>query len=356
MEIENAGKAKGGYARAAKMNPEERSILAKRAATERWRQVRAMKVASASIKDPGGNTPVVDPRDGAVATVSTIINNLPVAQWPGELEVGIACYVLSDGRRVISRTGATDFLTDGKGGGNLESYTGVQSVTEFMPQGMAEQMVEFSMPGVVNKTVKGLDAETFVEICRGYVAAWQAKKIQSEAQVLIAMRAAMFLGACAKVGLIALIDEATGYQYARPSDALALKLKLFLAEEMRKWEKTFPDELWEQFGRLTNWKGPLHSRPKYWGKLVLELIYEYLDPDVAEWLRENAPKPIHGKNYHLWLTEQYGLRKLIEHIWKVIGIASACDDIKQLRNKMEELYGTKSGFQYSLKLIKNSSS
>jgi hypothetical protein len=44
----------------------------------------------------------------------------------------------------------------------------------------------------------------------------------------------MFLASCAKVGLIALIDEATGYQYDRAADALQVKLKAFLAEEMRE--------------------------------------------------------------------------------------------------------------------------
>jgi hypothetical protein len=116
-----------------------------------------------------------------------------------------------------------------------------------------------------------MNAETFVEICRAYVAAWQANDLES-AQIGIAMRGAAFLGACAKVGLIALIDEATGYQYDRPVDALQFKLKLFLVAEMRKWEKTFPDEVWEQFGRLTNWTGGIQSRPKYWGKLVMKLI------------------------------------------------------------------------------------
>src|SRR5438445_384478 len=79
----------------------------------------------------------------------------------------------------------------------------------------------------------------------------------------IAAKAAMFLAACSKVGLVALIDEATGYQYARAEDALQVKLRAFLAEEMRKWEPTFPDELWREFGRLTHWQGSVHSRPKY---------------------------------------------------------------------------------------------
>lgn len=74
----------------------------------------------------------------------------------------------------------------------------------------------------------------------------------------------MLLGAFAKTGIEAAIDEATGYQYDRASDALQTKLKMFLEEEMRPWEKTFPDELWVQFGRLTRWRGVLHQRPKYW--------------------------------------------------------------------------------------------
>ena len=120
---------------------------------------------------------------------------------------------------------------------------------------------------------------------------------------------------------------------------MQIKLRLFLEEEMRKWEKTFPDELWREFGRLTNWSGNAHQRPKYWGKLVIELVYEYLDRDVAEWLKKNAPKPRHGQNYHQWLSGQYGLKKLLEHIWMLIGMASACQSMGELRRRMAEKYG-----------------
>lgn len=123
---------------------------------------------------------------------------------------------------------------------------------------------------------------------------------------------------------------------------------------MRKWEKTFPDQLWEQFGRITNWQGPIHSRPKYWGNLVMEFIYENLDADVAEWLRLNAPKPQHGQNYHQWLSEQYGLRKLIEHIWKIIGIASTCQTLDELRKQTQQLYGKNAAFHYALKIVRKS--
>ena len=68
----------------------------------------------------------------------------------------------------------------------------------------------------------------------------------------------MALAAFAKIGIEAAIDEVTGYQFERAADVLQVKLRLFLEEEMRPWEKTFPDELWVQFGRLNPLERP-HS-------------------------------------------------------------------------------------------------
>jgi hypothetical protein len=267
---------------------------------------------------------------------------LPVAQWSGDLEIGegkLACYVLDDGRRVISRTGATAMLAGPKGGGQLEKYVAAGALPAYMPPDLSETMIDFEIPEVVNKKVRGITAEMFLEVCRAYVRAFADGKLTTEPQREMARKATAFLAACASVGFIALIDEATGYQYDRAEDALRVKLKAYISEEMRKWEPTFPEELWHEFGRLTNWKGTVTKRPKYWGKLVNELVYDYLDPDVGKWLRENAPKPRHGQNYHQWLTSQYGLKKLVEHIWMLIGMARACKTMQELRDRKAEASG-----------------
>lgn len=277
---------------------------------------------------------------------------LPDAKYYGSLMIGdaeISCYVLNDGRRVISRTGATGVISGGKGGGNLESYLDIEPLRGFLPSDLPGQLISFTITGVVNKTVRGIEAETFLEILRAYCRARDEGALKTARQTNIAIKAGAFLAACSKIGLIALIDEATGYQYDRAQDALRFKLKVFLEEEMRKWEKTFPDELWREFGRLTNWKGSVSQRPKYWGKLVMELVYGYLDPDVAKWLKEHAPKPMHGQNYHQWLSSQYGLKKLTEHLWMLIGMASACQTMSELRQRMAEKYG-RHNVQFSLYL------
>jgi hypothetical protein len=276
----------------------------------------------------------------------------PEAKWPGNLVVAdseLPCYVLGDGRRVITRTGALNFLTGGKGGGNLESYLKIEALQSFLPTDLEDQFIDISIPQVVNKSVKAMSASAFIDICRAYSRARDTGALSSESQIAIAIRGSMLLAAFAKTGIEAAIDEATGYQFERAEDALRMKLQLFLEEEMRPWEKTFPDELWVQFGRLTRWKGPIHERPKYWGKLVMELVYGYLDRDVCEWLKKHAPEARHGQNYHQWLSGQYGLKKLVEHIWMLIGLASACQDMKELRQRMAEKFG-REGIQLTLYL------
>jgi P63C domain-containing protein len=276
---------------------------------------------------------------------------IPKATWWGVLPIGEAelpVFVLDNGLRVISRTGATGILSDRKGGGNLENYLKVEALAKYLPPDLSGLSIEFSIH-VTNKTVLGYSAETFIEICRAYLQALTDGALDTERQKEIAAKASMFLASCAKVGLIALIDEATGYQYDRAADALQIKLKAFLVEEMREWERTFPNELWIEFGRLTSWKGAVTQRPKYWGHLVTELVYGYLDPDVTKWLKDNHPQPRHGRNWHQWLSEQYGLQKLIQHIYTLIGIAKACHNMHELREKMAEIYG-KTGVQLTLYL------
>lgn len=325
--------SKGGKARAEKLSPERRKEIARLANKAKQRKAMERK---AKLLAPDH------------------IDYIPEAKYRGVLKFTgeeLPCYVLDNGQRLISRIAATEFLTGIKGGGGLENYLGAKRLKPFIDlELISEKFIEFRLKDVslTNTQIKGLSTDVLIDICRVFVAAWEASEKENPEiklttkQKEIAFKASMFLAACAKVGLDALVDEATGYQYDRAEDALQIKLKAYLEDEMRKWERTFPDELWKEFGRLTNWKGAIHNRPKYWGKLVMELIYEYLDADVAQWLRENAPKPKHGQNYHQWLSNQYGLKKLVEHIWKVIGIASTCYDIPELKEKMGHLYGGKS--------------
>lgn len=330
------GKSKGGTARALSLSPGRRAEIAKKAADARWAKAREAEVGSVDT----GEADIVEPSP-----------SMPIARWRGALNIiglEVPCYVLDNGQKVIGRTSATELLTGIKGGGALEKYLGVKALEEFINKDLVlERMVPFRLEEVagLEKAVKGLPADLMIEICQGFVAALEASLSPGTSakmtgrQQQMAVKASMFLSACAKVGLEALIDEATGYQYERAEDALQVKLRAFIAEELRAWEKTFPDELWAEFGRLTGWKGSLHSRPKWWGKLVIELIYDTLDPDVADYIKKN--KPPMGARWHQQLTENYGARHLVSRCYEVIGMAKTCVEIRELRAKVAKHYGRK---------------
>ncbi|QGM97793.1 P63C domain-containing protein [Methylocystis parvus] len=350
---DDGGRAKGGFARAAALSAEERSESARKAALARWH-----KNEGEDAED------IIEIDEEALATLQEdeleVDPAMPVARWRGNLNIvgmEVPCYVLDNGARVIGRTSATEVLTRVKGLGALEKLLGVKSLEPFINKDLVlVRFVPFRLPEVegLGKAVKGLPADLFIEICQGFVSALQASfdpkspyPKMTDRQRQMAIQASMFLSACAKVGLEALIDEATGYQYDRAEDALQVKLRAFIADELRGWEKTFPDELWAEFGRLTGWKGNLHSRPKWWGKLVIEMIYDTLEPPVAEYLRNNKPPP--GIHWHRQLTENLGVRALVSRCYEIIGMAKECRDMRELRDKVARHYG-RSVVQFSFSL------
>ncbi len=311
--VENK-QSKGGKARAENLSPDRRKQIASVAAKKRWA--------------PGNFAPDAPPA--------------PVfAKHAGSLDLGgsdLDVYVLSNDSRVISLNKVVKAITD-KEGGNLGEYIGVSALKDFIDKELVlGESYEFDIPGTQFRG-RGITAESFLSVCQGYVAALQKGALTTERQREIAIKCSIILGSCAKVGLIALIDEATGYQYERAEDALQVKLRAFISDELRAWEKTFPDELWEEFGRLTNWSGPLHSRPKWWGKLVTELIYDTLDQDVSRYLKAN--KPPDGVKWFQQLTENYGARKLVSRCYEVIGMSKSCRSINELRAMVAEHYGKK---------------
>ena len=310
--VEPKAQAKGGLARAAGLPKERRTEIAKKASQARWSKLSA---------DP----PVGDP---------------PFAQWRGVIELGgepVDCYVLNTGERVIALRAVVKSIADADSG-DLAKFIGVSSLKAFIDKDLVlAELREFSIPGTQFKG-SGLRTENFEQILSAYVRALSSPGNElTERQREIAIKCAVITAGLIRTGLDALVDEATGYQYERAEDALQVKLRAFIAEELREWEKTFPDELWAEFGRLTNWAGPLHSRPKWWGKLVIELVYDTLDADVAKYLRNN--KPIPGAHWHRQLTQNIGVRQLVSRCYEVIGMAKTCTTIRDLRDRVAEHYG-----------------
>ena len=112
----------------------------------------------------------------------------------------------------------------------------------------------------------------------------------------LAVQAEIVIRSCAKVGIIALIDEATGYLKFKKKQEYQLKLQAFIADELQDLATDFPDEFWYELARLEGIHYSPRSRPLRWGKYVMMFVYDAVDGDVGKELRRESrpafpPKP-----------------------------------------------------------------
>jgi len=162
--------------------------------------------------------PIPDSFENVVSAITNApvvtTSAMPFSKFSGTIDLGgkqIDCYILDTGDRVISLSAAVRSLT-GTESGKLGNYIEIEGLKSFINSDkVAGEIIAFLIPGNPNPA-KGIKAEVFVEICDAYVKALEAGSLKTDRQKSIALACAILLASCAKVGLIALIDEATGYQ------------------------------------------------------------------------------------------------------------------------------------------------
>lgn len=167
-------------------------------------------------------------------------------------------------------------------------------------------------------------------------ARWEAGKLNPH-QELIAKQAEIITRAVAKVGIIALIDEATGFEAFKKKRDLQLRLQAFIAEDLQEWARMFPQEFWFELARLEGIHYSARSRPLRWGKYIMAFVYDAIDGDVGKKLREINPDPHFKQNHHQWLKE-FGRQKVHDQIERVITIMKLCDDMDDFRRKFARVF------------------
>ena len=189
----------------------------------------------------------------------------------------------------------------------------------------------------------GYDAQVLVDLCEAILAARQAGKLQKQ-QEGIAQRAEILIRGLARVGIVALVDEATGYQEIRDRAALRNILEAYIAKEWLPWTQRFPLEFYQELYRLHGWKlDPAgKSKPGYVGKLTNALVYDRLPTGVAEELRAQNPiHPLTGRRrfkHHQFLTEDIGNPHLEKHVSKVIGLMQAAENWREFKRMFRRVF------------------
>jgi hypothetical protein len=249
-------------------------------------------------------------------------------------DVEIPCYVLENDKRVVVLSGMLAALnmsqgTAGRGTGNrLTKFIQGKALRPYIPDELAAQINHpFRFRTTAGALAYGYEATVIADLCDAIVEASQQTKLNYQLEHIV-KRAEILRRGFQKVGVIALVDEATGFQQFRAREALEMILQKFISNELLKWAKTFPDEFYRQLFRLRGWKyEPTTSkRTAFIGRLTNDLVYQRLAPGVLEELKKITPKDDKGRRkhkYHQRLTEDIGHPRLREHLASVITLMRA---------------------------------
>jgi hypothetical protein len=327
------GASKGGKARANTLTPEERSEIARNAVRARWQRLGKLKEEKpSSQKYPIAESSAID-----IEAETKGPPAVPFSMFRGTLKIGdmdVECHVLSDGRRVFTQREIVRVLTHGRESGNLGAYLDTNPLIN--KDSFAGDEIRFKIPGLPTTAI-GREATSLIEICEKYLDALDQGLLKGANRKKLALQAGIIVRACAKVGIIALIDEATGYQQFRQKRALQLKLQAFIAEELQEWARMFPPDFWYELARLEGIHYSPRNRPLRWGKYIMAFVYDSIDKDVGRELRKKNPNPHFKKNHHQWLKE-FGKDKLIGQIQSVITIMKLCSNMDDFRQKFAKVF------------------
>lgn len=225
--------------------------------------------------------------------------------------VDIRCFVLEDHSRVISGRSLTQAIGMRGRGQGASRITTHPALKGFIGADLAlaiENPIQFKSNGLPST---GFEATILRQICESILSARDADALKTEQEQRYAKAADVLIRAFATVGIIALVDEATGYQAEREKDELQTILSAYIAPELMPWTRRFPPEFYKQMFRLWGWQyRPMSlQRPMLAGKLTSQLIYEKLPKGILEELRRKNPPNEDGRRkhkHHQFLTDDIG--------------------------------------------------
>lgn len=268
----------------------------------------------------------------------------------GKLNLGfmeIPCAVLKDGTRLITTSSVNKALgrsnpSGGKGGiDKLPPFLNILTLKPFISKELSSSIspLEFKMKN--GAKAFGYKAETLPMICEVFLKA-RDTGVLTEKQLAHAATADLIMRSLAHVGIIALIDEATGFQEFRDKDALQKILDQYLTSEEAKWSKTFNDSFYLSIFKLKKWNPckEMRFKPQAMANITKDLVYKRLVPGLMDALEEKNPVNQNGRRkmkHHQFFTRELGLSHLKGHIFMLEKLMNSSHTWEEFIQKVNNL-------------------
>ena len=323
----------GGRARARKLSPVKRSLIASEAAKARW--VSRVQPTSDMPRVLEGYSNILD-LDGTKLPCAVIEGPNGIQRVLSESGITQAILGTRSGASKRLKKAASD------GGALLPLFVAPSQLKEFITNDLLEGPLKPIDYVDGDRVIRGYDASILVAVCGVWLKARAKGKLQKQ-QLAKAQQAENLTLALADVGIVSLIDEATGYQDDRARDALAKIFATFLAKERQKWALTFPLDFYREIYRLRGWKfEPWNTkRPSVVATWTDDFVYDRLAPGLTKELREKNPIAETGRRshkHHQWFNAEKGHPKLKEHIAGVIALLRAAENWGSFKRGLDRAY------------------
>lgn len=230
-----------------------------------------------------------------------------------------------------------------RGAGNLPVLLTAANLKPFIGRELEESAKPRSYrPEHGGAAAYGIAADAIPKICDVWLKARDAGLLRHN-QIHLAKSAELLMRGFAHVGIVALVDEATGYQNERAADALSKILEAFIAKELQPYLPTFPGDFYNELFRLRGLEYPTSSvkRPQYFGVLTNDIVYKRLASGVLDELQKSVPRNEIGRpkaKYFQKLTSNIGYPKLREHLGGVVAIMKLSNDYADFKQKLDRLF------------------
>jgi len=259
----------------------------------------------------------------------------------GKINIGdknLTCAVLEDGTRILSSSAIFKAFDRAKRGKHKEENT-VEGMPSFINANNLKPLIDKAFGAEANFSIKyiardkrildGYNAEIVPIICDIYLQARQ-EHILLPNQLPIAQASEILVRSLSKIGIIALIDEATGYQLEREKDELQRLLSVYINSEFLSWAVRFPNEFYKEIYRLRGWEYKGKAKTPYVGKITNWLAYYRLPEGILEELKRLNPilnEATKYRKHNLWqrLSKEQGVKHLDMLISTLTSMMRGCD-------------------------------
>jgi hypothetical protein len=272
-----------------------------------------------------------------------------VGNFEEKFGVDVECYVLDDPAKtaMISQTGMARVLGLSPRGNSFPSFITSRAMAASVSGDLRrklENTLKFQWGsgggGAPPTTVNGFDTSLLIDICNAIIAAEAKGSLKAARYKKIVQQAHIIVGASAKSGIRQLVYALAGYSPS--TEEVIAAFKLYIQEEAKKYEREFPNELYEQWQRLYGIAMPDRGKPWHFKHLTIRHIYTPLaqsNGKLLELLRALRANDGGRRTKLFQFLNEIGARALRIHLGRVLEMSESSKTAHEYERKIADRFG-----------------